>query len=430
MYEQLLVSLIFAAAVTMLALEVDRLVVAVVVILYLQVLGLISLGDFVSLVDWDTLGLVVCMSVYSAVLEVSGFAKLAAWSVARRVKSPLLLLYGLTLLAGLVSLVLENAVTVFIFSPVAFTAASMLGVDVKKLLIGVALAAGMSGSATMVGDPPAIITAGHYNLTFTDFIIYESRPSMFFIILVPMIVASGVHVLYNFGRAGLKRVDTSSLDVSSVDRVFVLEVLVFLAVKITLLSLRRELNLPLTLPALVALGGVYATRLIVHRDYESVKRSLREGLDYKLPLFLIAIFLLSGALKKHGVTSLVADFLVESVGVNAIALGLVVFAVSALLSSLIENIPVTLTLIPVVDAISPRVGVDPVVLAWGVLSGITAGGGYTYIGSGANVVAVHLLESRGSKVTFTEFAKTALAFNAVNTLIVLALYTTIWLLQL
>ncbi|MCC6025052.1 MAG: citrate transporter, partial [Desulfurococcaceae archaeon] len=160
MHEQLLVSLIFAAAVTMLALEVDRLVVAVVVILYLQVLGLISLGDFVSLVDWDTLGLVVCMSVYSAVLEVSGFAKWAAWSVARRVKSPLLLLYGLTLLAGLVSLVLENAVTVFIFSPVAFTAASMLGVDVKKLLIGVALAAGMSGSATMVGDPPAIITAG------------------------------------------------------------------------------------------------------------------------------------------------------------------------------------------------------------------------------------------------------------------------------
>jgi len=58
----------------------------------------------------------------------------------------------------------------------------MLGVDPRKILIGIALAAGMSGSATMVGDPPAMIVAGHYNLGFMDFIFYNTRPSMFFLI--------------------------------------------------------------------------------------------------------------------------------------------------------------------------------------------------------------------------------------------------------
>jgi Na+/H+ antiporter NhaD/arsenite permease-like protein len=101
--------------------------------------------------------------------------------------------------------------------------------------------------------------------------------------------------------------------------------------------------------------------------------------------------------------------------------------VSALLSSLIENIPVTLTLIPVVDTISSQTGLNPIVLVLGILSGLTAGGGYTYIGSGANVVAVHFLDNKGFKVSFTGFVKTALAFNVVNTIMVLLLYATIWL---
>jgi len=419
---------LFITAVALLALEVERHIVAVFVIVFLVALGLVSLEDFYVLVDWDVVGLVLCMSVYSAVLEISGFAKWAAWGVAKRTRSPLLLLYTLTLLAGLVSLVLENAVTVFIFAPVAFAVASLLNVDVKKLLVGIALAAGMSGSATMIGDPPAIIVAGRYNLAFTDFIIYESKPSMFFITLIPMIIATGAHILYNFRSAEMRQVSSSSLNADTIDRRFVLEALVFLFLKISLLSLRRELHVPLTLPALVALTGLYATRITLHRDYESVKRSLREGLNYKLPLFLVSVFLLSGSLKRHGVTDIVAEFIMRSVGANIIVLGVVVFAISALLSSLIENIPVTLTLIPVVDSIAPQIGVNPVILIWGVLSGLTAGGGYTYIGSGANVVAVHILDSKGSKISFTGFAKTALAFNLVNTALVLSMYTVIWLL--
>jgi Na+/H+ antiporter NhaD/arsenite permease-like protein len=420
--------MIFIAAVMLLVLEVDRRIVALFILLFLSVTELISPGDILGLVDWDVLGLVVCMGVYSAILEVSGFAKWTAWGVVRRVKSPRLLVYMLILIAGLVSLVLENTVTVFIFAPVALAASSLLGLDVRKLLVGIALASGMSGSATMIGDPPAIIIAGHYNLAFTDYIIFGSKPSMFFITLIPMLIAIGAHVLYNFRGFHSKYAGTSKLDVNTVDRKFVLEALVFLLLKITLLSLRRELRIPLTLPALLALLGVYTVRITLHGDYESVKKTLKEGLDYKLPLFLVSIFLLSGVLKKYGVTDIIAEYMLRNIGANIVVLGLVIFTVSALLSSLIENIPVTLTLIPVVDTISSRTGLNPIVLVWGILSGLTAGGGYTYIGSGANVVAVHILDNKGFKISFTGFVKTALAFNVVNTILVLLLYAVIWLL--
>jgi Na+/H+ antiporter NhaD/arsenite permease-like protein len=414
--------------VVLITLGVERHIVAVIVIAVLLATRAILFEDLVTLVDWDVIGLIMCMSIYSIILEISGFAKWITYKMMNRTKNTLLLLYISILICGIVSLILENSITVLIFAPIAFEIATTLGLDVRKLLVGMALAAGMSGSATMVGDPPAIIIAGHYNLAFTDFIIYKSKPSMFFITLIPMIIAIALHVLYNFKYLKGRRLDVNKIVNYSLDKEFILETTIFLFIKIILLSLRRELKIPLVVTGLVALIGLYLTRLVLHRDFDCIKKSIREGFNYKLPLFLVAIFLLSNSLKKYGVTDVIADYVMRNIGVNVVTLGLILFAISATLSAFIENIPVTLTLLPIIDSIATRIGVDPIILVWGVLSGLTAGGGYTYIGSGANVVAVHMLDNRGFKTTFIDFAKIALLFNISNTILALILYTSIWLL--
>uniref|UniRef100_A0A7C4FHW2 Citrate transporter n=1 Tax=Ignisphaera aggregans TaxID=334771 RepID=A0A7C4FHW2_9CREN len=426
---QVIVVTLFVATIALLALErLERHVIAVVAIAVLLLTQAISLDDFLHFVDWDVIGLILCMSVYSVILEVSGFGKLIAYRAVARVKNPLLLLYVVILLSGVVSLVLENTITVFVFAPMAFEIASILGVSAKEVLIGIALTAGMAGSATMVGDPPAIIVAGHYNLAFTDFFVYKSRPSMFFIVIIPMLIATALYVLQNYVHRGKRDVNTARMDEGSVDKWFVLEASLFLFLKIALLSLRKELGIPLTLSAIVALAGLYITRVAVHRDIKCIEKSLKEGLDYKLPLFLVAIFLLSNSLKKHGVTDSIANLIIGRMGGNILALGVAIFIISAVLSAFIENIPVTLTLLPIVDSIAVKIGVDPLILAWGTLSGLTAGGGYTYIGSGANVVAMHILGNKNIKTGFADFIKTALSFNIANTVIVIVLYTSIWLL--
>jgi Na+/H+ antiporter NhaD/arsenite permease-like protein len=427
LYQAIVVTL-FVATIALLALErLERHMIAVIAIAVLLLTQAISLDDFLHFVDWDVIGLILCMSVYSVILEVSGFGKWIAYRAVARVKKPLLLLYVVILLSGVVSLVLENTITVFVFAPIAFEIASILGVSAKEVLIGIALTAGMAGSATMVGDPPAIIVAGHYNLAFTDFFVYKSRPSMFFIITIPMLIATALYVLQNYIHREKRDVNTAKMDEGSVDKWFVLEASLFLFLKIALLSLRKELGIPLTLSAIVALAGLYITRVTVHRDIECIKESLKEGLDYKLPLFLVAIFLLSNSLKKHGVTDSIANLVMERMGENILALGVTIFIISTVLSAFIENIPVTLTLLPIVDSIAVKIGVDPLILAWGVLSGLTAGGGYTCIGSGANVVAMHILGNKNIKTGFADFIKTALSFNIANTVMVIVLYTSIWL---
>lgn len=425
---QVIVTLLFVASIALIALEkIERHKIAAIVIAVLLAIRAISFEDFVTFVDWDVIGLIICMSIYSVILEVSGFGKWIAYGAVTRVRRPLLLLFTIILLSGIVSLVLENSVTVFIFAPIAFEIGSILGIDIERILIGMALTAGMAGSATMVGDPPAIIVAGHYNLAFTDFIIYRSKPSMFFIIFISMIIATAIYVLQNYRSLKKKYIDAAKIDEDHIDRKFVLEATIFLFVKVTLLSFRKELGIPLTLSAIVALAGLYITRLAIHRDFKCIKKSVEDGLNYKLPLFLIAIFLLSNSLKKYGVTDAIAGFIIGNVGENIPILGMAIFAISAILSAFIENIPVTLTLLPIIDSIAIKINVDALILAWGTLSGLTAGGGFTYIGSGANVVAIHILNSRNIKTKFIDFIKIALLFNISNTILVLILYYSIWL---
>jgi len=420
------VSLLFIVFIGLISIGIDRFIVATSTIILLLLLGVISPHEVLNFVDWDVLGLIIFMNMYSYILEESGFARFVTYKIVSSIKNTRVLLYSLILLSGIVSLILENAVTVFIFAPVALEASIMLGVDPRKILIGIALAAGMSGSATMVGDPPAMIVAGHYNLGFMDFIFYNTRPSMFFLILIPMIIAIASYVYFNFKEIDEKNIDLSKVDLGAVDKLFVYEALVFLLVKIVLLSVRKELGLPLTIPAFIALTCVLATRILVHRDVETARNTIREGLDYKLPVFLISVFLLSNSLKKHGVTDIIASYILSYAGGNPISIAITVFTLSAILSAFIENIPVTLTLLPIIDVVSINLRVDPVILAWAALSGLTAGGGYTYIGSGANVVAIHILESKKIKTTFNSFIKTALPFNIVNTITVLGLYIAIW----
>ncbi|MEM1640873.1 MAG: SLC13 family permease [Acidilobaceae archaeon] len=422
----LLSALVFLGVVATIALGLtDRAVAGALGVLVLIALNALKLNEVPTFVDWDVLGLVVLMSFYSAVLEESGFAKWVALKLSKNSIDIRLVLYLAILSCGILSLILENAVTIFVFAPVALQLAKAVSVSPAPLLIGMALAAGMAGSATMIGDPPAVIAAGRYHLSFLDFFIYENKPSIFFITVIPMALATAAFTLFNFRNLSSSR--AVFLKEDNVDKAFVIEAFFFLLVKVVLLSLRKQLDIPMSLAALIALLGVIMTRALIHKDIESTKRILAKGLDARLPVFLLSVFLLSGALKKHGVTDAIAEAVVSWTNGNMMLTGTLLFFISAALSALIENIPVTLTMFPIVDSIAEKLGLNPMVFVWSVLIGLTAGGGWTYIGSGANVVAVHILEREGFRVSFFSFIKTALPFNIINTTTCFALYAIIWL---
>jgi Na+/H+ antiporter NhaD/arsenite permease-like protein len=74
---------------------------------------------------------------------------------------------------------------------------------------------------------------------------------------------------------------------------------------------------------------------------------------------------------------------------------------SAILSGVIDNIPYTATMIPVVAQLST--GHESDALWWGLAIGADLGGNATIIGASANVILASMAEREGHRISFGTF---------------------------
>jgi len=425
--------LLYVAVVAIIASEkVDRLYVvlsgALITIILSQLLHFSSVAKLLTYIDLDVLGLIVAVSIISWFLADCGIVNLAA-NALERLGNPVLVVQALALMSGLVSIFLENVSTVLLIAPTALAVCSRLGIDPVATLVLVAVASNMAGSATLVGDPPAAITASYLNLGFGDFIIYGGKPSMFFMTLIPMVVAIAsipAYVRITAGGSGDKPVGKSKEGKrSSVSVSYVAAVIIALAVKVMLLTLRKELGLNLSacaLPPAIALLLIYGRGRFL--------KVIRGGIDIKLLAFLASMFVMVGGLNESGAIALIARWFTEVAGGSIIATALLITFVSVFISAFVDNVPYVTAMLPAIAMVAHELGgpQDTVIaLAWALLIGSTLGGNITYIGASANYVAVRILEGGGRKVTFLRFVRIGLPFTLISVGTALAIYYPVWL---
>ena len=82
-----------------------------------------------------------------------------------------------------------------------------------------------------------------------------------------------------------------------------------------------------------------------------------------------------------------------------------------LVSAFVDNIPYVATMLPVVTSIANTIGIDPMVLYFGLLSGATLGGNLTPIGASANITAIGILRTVGYEVKTSDFVRIGLPFT-------------------
>jgi len=397
-------------------------------------LGLLPLNKVLNYVDVDVIGLIIGMSIMTVFIELSGLAEFLALTISKYVRKPSLIILSLSLTAGIISIALENVSVVLIMAPIAFALASKLKIDPKVMIISIALASNLSGSATMIGDPQAIITAGYFRLAFGDFIVYGGKPSMFFFTLAALVLAC-LSLAFIARTKYLKsnhteniRTDTMSEVKKEVDKIYILETVLFLSVKIILLTFRNELGIPLSFAAFIAITGLTITRLTIHRDVKSVINALKGGFEWRVAMFLIGVFTIAGSFSEQGLANDLANLIYLIGGNNLFLITSTLVWISVLASAFIDNVPYIATMLPVVEGLQRMLNIDPIVLAWALLLGATLGGNLTFIGASANVVAVRLLEKKGFQTSFIEFTKLSIPFNTVSVLSGWLLYELTWIL--
>jgi Na+/H+ antiporter NhaD/arsenite permease-like protein len=365
-------------------------------------LGLIDQHEAFSqeVVDFNVIFLLAGMMIIANILGKTGiFQWLAVEAVRRAEGRPYRLMVLISLITAVVSMFLDNVTTVVLMTPVTFFIAERLGMSPVPFLISQILASNIGGTATLIGDPPNIIIGSRFDKDFIDFLLNAAPAAIASLFLYLLFarwlfrreLAGAVQALEPEDIARLVTAERKIQDV----RLMRLG-LVVLSVTIVGFLLARTLGLE---GATIALAGAVALMILAKQNVHEVLKDV----EWSTLLFFIGLFIVVGAVVKSGLISDLAKQALALTGGRSDVAALLVLWMSAVLSAIVDNIPYTITMIPLVQEMGQAVDVEP--LIWALVLGADMGGNATIVGASANVVVSSLSEARGHPITFLSYLK-------------------------
>src|SRR5918997_987310 len=380
---------VFLAVLAVFALDwVHRTPAALLGALLLIVAGAIGQEEAVEAVNWETLGLLVGMMILVGILQASGvFGYLAIKSAQAARGQPGLTLIYLAAITAVLSAFLDNVTTVLLMFPMTLVITQILEEDPFPFLIVEVLASNIGCTATLIGDPPNIIIGTEVEeLSFMDFIVNLAPP-----VVVIMLVSLGIVWLVHARKLRISeshRKEIMALDAASQIEDRQLLVRASAVTGATVLGFFLQ-GLTALNPAVVALAGAAVAMIVCGPRVEEVLHEV----EWPTVLFFVGLF--------ERVAELLASTS-DSLAVTA----LVVMWGSGFASGIVDNIPFTATMVPVIYSLAEARGYDAATtepLWWSLSLGACLGGNFTLIGASANLVVAGLAERSGVSFTFWRF---------------------------
>ncbi len=378
------------------------------------VFGFAGVEEIIHFVDFETIGLLMSMMIIVGILGRTGFFQVVAYRTARVAGgNPMRVLLTLTLLTALLSAFLDNVTTILLVLPVTLELARAFKLDPRPYILSEIFASNIGGTATLVGDPPNIMIGTHADLGFMAFIVNLGP-----IVLIDLVLLMGVMVLL-YGRVLKGATLPSEADIERIERKYTItdrtlyrKCIFILCFTISFFIVGEFFGIP---PVAAAFAGATLLLIISREDIWAAL----EHVEWPTLLFFAGLFIVVGGIERMGVLGMIAQGIISvSEGSVVIAIVTIVW-VSAFVSSIIDNIPFTATMIPVVFAISEHLQVSSEPLFWALALGACMGGNATLIGASANVVGVDIAERHGILIDFKTFLKN----GVVVTLITVAVAT-------
>jgi Na+/H+ antiporter NhaD/arsenite permease-like protein len=405
---------IFIGALALIALEwVHRTKVALAGAGLMVLLGVLDQDTAVEAVDWATLGLLVGMMVIVGLTEPTGVFTFVALRVAQLSGGrPVPLVFLLALVTGVLSAFLDNLTAILLVVPITLLIADLLRISPIPLVLVEIVASNVGGTATLIGDPPNImIGTANPELSFIDFIVNLAPVA----IVTLVVVTTGLALVY---RRSLRIAPERAREVARLDAARdvreaknVGRTLAVLLGTIAAFFLHSLLHVE---PAVVALTGATVMLLVAADDVQSAF----ERVEWATIFFFVGLFVMVGGLEQQGVIERVADWLADVSGGSRTTEGLIVLWGAAGGSALVDNIPFTAAMIPVVDSLQGGDFHDG--LWWALALGACFGGNATLIAAAANVAGTGILERTGQPISFVRFLAVGLPVTFVSLLIATA----------
>ena len=388
--------------------KINRAIIALLGAGVMIISGILTQQTALKGVDFNTLALLTGMMIIVGISEKSGiFQFVAVWGAKRVKASPRGLLIVLPVVTAVFSAFLDNVTTVLLIAPVTFQITRTLKINPYPYLILEIFSSNIGGTATLIGDPPNILIGSSVGLSFMDFVVN----------LTPVVVATMIVLLILADLLWGRRLTTRDEYRAAVmemkaadciaDKGLLYKSLFVLACVIAAFISARQINLD---NGTIALVGAAVLLLLYSWKFKGEDRDAKVqevfGLvDWTTIFFFTGLFVIVYGLEETGVLEALGHWFLELTGGSLTAMTYLVLWSSAILSSVIDNIPFVATMIPMIKSMEESVGGREVMMPvwWALSLGACFGGNGTLIGASANVVVAGMAMREGHPIKFLGF---------------------------
>ncbi len=396
-FNQIFAIAVFVVAMALIMSEkVHRTVVSLVGAMLLIITGIMSFDTAVSHIDFNTLGILFGMMLFVSVAKQSGLFQYLAVRTAKLAKGdPWKIMIMFAILTAILSAFLDNVTTVLLIGPMTLTICEILDIDPVPFFLIEIMSSNAGGTATLIGDPPNIMIGSAAGYSFTDFLIYDG-PAVVFVM-----AATIASFYFIFGRklevSDERKARVMELEPAFEDDRLMKQSVVMLVVVVVCFMVHDRLGLQSSVVAITA------SAILLGISHRNVTEAL-QGVEWTTLAFFAGLFIIVGGLQETGIITMLATLFVTITGGNTFLTMLVILIASAIISSVLDNIPFVATMIPILLAMQAE-GMDITPLWWALSLGACLGGNGTLIGASANVVLSDISARHGHPITFMQYLK-------------------------
>lgn len=391
------------------------------------VIGLhyIPYKDALNHVDLNVIFLIMGMMIIVNIFSRTGLFEWVAMTISKKSRgNGLLIVLQLLVITAVFSSLLDNVTTVILIAPMTILITQILEIPTVPVLILEAIFSNIGGTATLVGDPPNIIIGSSANLSFNDFLLNLGPVVLIILVLSLIVVVFTLRKTTSVQQSARNRILKSHPDLAIIDRKKMNISLSIFALVLIGFFFGRMLEIE---PGIVALAGGMLMALVCRIEIGS----LLGKVEWATIIFFIGLFMLIGALQENGVFTILSEQIIHYTRGHLLLTVISVLWVSAIISAIVDNIPLVIAMVPLINSIIPefasQMGLqnDPVAiqtlikepLFWSLALGACLGGNGTLVGASANVVISQIAKKNNYPLTFWQFTQIGIPMMILSLLI-------------
>ncbi len=363
-----------------------------------KVNGSLDPSYFINYVDFNVIFLLVSMMIIVSIATRSGMFNWLANAMLKKTKGhPKTILFCLAVFTAVVSAFLDNVTTVILIMPVTFVIAEELDINPVPFLIVEILASNIGGTATLIGDPPNIIIGSAAGLSFMDFLQELTGIVAVILLVVISVMTFWFRKHLHATPEAMEKVVNMDNSKTIKDKPLMIRSLIILTLVILGFVTHDATGIQ---TSICAMAG--ASILLLFEKPSDILNDV----EWNTIFFFIGLFIIIGGFEKAGGIELMAKWLLDITHGSQSLASMVILWGSGILSGIIDNIPYTATMTPMIEEIALTKGdlfAQP--LWWCLSLGACLGGNLTIIGAAANVIVSETSAAHGHRIKFMEYLK-------------------------